>query len=132
MSIGNIKITNWNATAFNSLVHTEQQKRLDKAGFFLENEIRKNISTKGVSCGKRKGNRSQPGQPPFIECGQLRQSVTHELNNNECLTGSNLDKAKYLELGTKNMQARPFLLPALTTNTQAITNILIGTKYNGC
>jgi len=60
---------------------------------------------------------SAPGQPPAVDTGQLRQSITHQLGKDaESLyadVGTNLEKARFLEFGTSTIAARPFLVPAL-------------------
>lgn len=63
---------------------------------------------------------SAPGEPPAVDTGRLRSSITHEvkIQGNEVsgLVGTNVEYAKYLELGTNKMAARPFLRPAVFNN----------------
>lgn len=60
---------------------------------------------------------SAPGEPPASDTGLLLNSIHHELGQDgdgwHCDIGSDLQYAVYLELGTRNMAARPFLRPAL-------------------
>ena len=48
---------------------------------------------------------------PLLREGELRNSISHETDKSglEAVIGSPLDKALYLELGTKNMAPRSFL-----------------------
>lgn len=58
--------------------------------------------------------RSKPGQPPAKETGTLGRSITTQrVVLGQWVVGTNLNYAPYLELGTKNMQPRPFMLPGI-------------------
>lgn len=51
-----------------------------------------------------------------VDTGRLRSSITNELGNDGGLVaviGTNVEYAPYVELGTRNAPAQPFLLPAL-------------------
>ncbi len=91
-------------------------KRLTKAAIFLQGQIRQLISvpSRSVSFQKTKGGkikkvlgprgnmRSQPGQPPHMDHGALRASITYEVDR-ENLTariGSPSKVARWMELGT--------------------------------
>lgn len=60
---------------------------------------------------------SAPGQPPATDLGMLAASITWALGRDAkglfAVVGSGLRKARWLELGTRRMAARPFLRPAL-------------------
>lgn len=60
---------------------------------------------------------SAPGQPPSSDTGHLLNSIGHEMVDTEsgigADIGSDLDYAGYLEHGTRYMEPRPFLAPAL-------------------
>jgi phage gpG-like protein len=60
---------------------------------------------------------SGTGGGPNVRTGRLRGSITHELGSDALSVfvdvGSNVEYAPYVELGTQNMYARPFLRPAL-------------------
>lgn len=52
-----------------------------------------------------------------VDTGRLRSSITNELGQDGeglvATIGTNVEYAVYVELGTRNMAAQPFLLPAL-------------------
>ena len=52
-----------------------------------------------------------------VDTGRLRSSITNELGADGqglmASVGTNVEYAPYVELGTSNMAAQPFLLPAL-------------------
>jgi HK97 gp10 family phage protein len=60
-------------------------------------------------------NPSQPGDPPHKQTGHLRRSVAHEVDATSLTArvGTNVRYGRFLELGTSNMEARPWLRRAL-------------------
>lgn len=52
-----------------------------------------------------------------VDTGNLRRSITHELGERGLVAyvriGTNVDYAVFQELGTENMEAQPFLRPAM-------------------
>jgi HK97 gp10 family phage protein len=135
-----------NFQAFEDKIERQVLRNLDAAGFFLVSQIRPMISTpsrtvshvprfKGDQLvgmkkvlGPRGSNRSKPGEPPHKDYGRLRASIARETVPNgsspRCFVGSALPHAKFLELGTVKMAARPFLRRALGENQQRITEIV--------
>lgn len=77
---------------------------------------------KSMEGGGRPHTPSRPGEPPHVDTGRLRSSITHEVE--ETLTGivgrvgTNVVYGRFLELGTSKMKARPFLRPALRRTTR--------------
>ena len=71
---------------------------------------------------------SQPGQPPAVDTGQLRASITYEIEqilfSITGRVGTNVKYARFLELGTKDMQPRPYLRAAIERNKAEIIKIL--------
>jgi HK97 gp10 family phage protein len=51
----------------------------------------------------------------YIRTGRLRNSITHEVHQSEksVYVGASVKYAKYVEFGTSNMWARPYLKPAI-------------------
>jgi HK97 gp10 family phage protein len=101
-------------------IHNEQKKRVRQAAIFLESYIKKSFGT----------SPSSPGEPPGVDTGRLRKSITHEIE--EALwdiigrVGTNVEYGKWLELGTKDMSPRPYLRRAIEENKQELVNILVG------
>ena len=65
-------------------------------------------------------NVSQPGSPPNSDTGRLVQSIKMEFidGGSVALVGTNLKYGMFLEFGTLNMAARPWLGPAFKDNTE--------------
>ena len=61
-----------------------------------------------------------------VDTGNLRNSITHKVLPDEkaVIIGTNVEYAPYVELGTKNMAAQPFLRPAATEHMDTYQNIL--------
>lgn len=55
---------------------------------------------------------SKPGEYPRKVTGNLQKSVTYEVDKEQLQgrVGTELDYGSYLELGTKNMKPRPWLM----------------------
>lgn len=68
---------------------------------------------------RRTHRASAPGQPPATDTGRLVGSITQERSQaatgalSTFLAGSKVEYAKWLEFGTRLMDARPFMRPAL-------------------
>jgi len=72
---------------------------------------------------------SAPGEAPAVALGDLRRSVKAVSRrgadgNWEALVGSDMEKAPWLEFGTRNMAPRPSLRPALEHTRGAVHGIL--------
>jgi hypothetical protein len=60
---------------------------------------------------------SAPGEPPSSDTGRLLTAITHRMDVEDKIVGrvvANVNYALYLELGTRYMEPRPFLRPALS------------------
>lgn len=71
----------------------------------------------------RKVNVSDPGDPPNTDTGRLARSIKFEFEGDGMIgrVGTNLKYGAYLEFGTKTMEARPWLEPAVKTASKAIS-----------
>jgi HK97 gp10 family phage protein len=69
--------------------------------------------------------RSAPGEPPKTDTGRLVGSITHEHSFLTASVGSNVSYAGYLELGTKHMEARPYLQPSLDESQDEIEKMIM-------
>lgn len=70
---------------------------------------------------------SNPGDPPNTDTGRLVQSIQFDFESkNGKMTGfvgTNLKYGAYLEFGTEDMQARPWLAPALQNSAKKVGEI---------
>ena len=117
---------NWFDTSFLRLMDDEVDRNLRKAGIFVVNEVKRDLSTQGSKTSESATQKhSSPGDPPFRQTGQLRRSIARERVGAEERVGSNIKYARFLELGTLNMSPRPFLRPAVIRNRRKIANIIL-------
>ena len=67
---------------------------------------------------------SAPGEAPGSITGELLESTRYELSGDELIFGAGdddkTDYAKFLELGTKNMEDRPFIFKSVEENFKNI------------
>lgn len=68
--------------------------------------------------------RSSPGEPPAVDTGELAKSIQQELRgDHEVAVLTDVAHGLYLEYGTRNMAARPWMLPAAEQVKQQIGQI---------
>jgi len=125
------------------LVEKDYDTRLRAAGAFMTRYAKQLVSkgpgrgARGKRGGKGKSLRfkshSKPGQPPFVQTGMLRQSITFEIVKDGAFNkrlifgvrkGTADNYARALELGSGRMAPRPFLRPTLTRNLTIIRRML--------
>lgn len=114
-------------------------QRVEAAAIHLQNEARILISIPSRTVtlqdngkgkvkrvlGPRGSNRSKPGEPPHMDHGNLRRSVAHDMPDElTARVGSTLKYAKFLEVGTSKMAARPWLRRSLKENSSTIRQII--------
>ena len=82
--------------------------------------MRDTITDPGIVYGKRGHHPSKPGNPPAVDTGTLRQSISHsiEVQNGKAIgyvgsTIKNPEYPKWLEYGTSKMAPRPWLSTSL-------------------
>ena len=49
-----------------------------------------------------------------VDTGRLRNSLSHAVDGNAAIIGTNVEYAPYVELGTSRMSAQPYLRPIST------------------
>lgn len=86
--------------------------------------------------GKKGHHPSLPGNPPAVDTGTLRRSITYEVDENNLVgyVGSNLKNppyGAYLEFGTTKdgkqiIKPRPWLKPATEKSMEKIKEIMAG------
>jgi phage gpG-like protein len=65
-----------------------------------------------------------PPDNPLWRTGELKESISHEVENDEAVIGSDSEIMVYHEFGTSKMAMRPVLGPALAKNLEVIGAIL--------
>jgi len=116
----------WKGKELEKLIGQKSARNMQTAAYFLEGEIKKSMKAGG---GRGKSHiPAPPGEPPHVDTGRLRRSITHEIEVTDKgvigRIGTNVDYGRYLELGTSRMKARPFLRPGLEKNKRKIARIL--------
>lgn len=102
-------------------VNTNLGKAIKSACLIVEREAKVSMSPNGPS---------SPGEPPAVDTGRLRASITHRLEGGgrdtrtKGYVGTNVEYAPYLEFGTSRMAARPFLTPALEKHREEIKRLI--------
>ena len=127
----------WKPGQFLNLLDNEVSKNLTRAGLLMVRDIKAHFDTavkrnqgrnskgqfKKAGTGTVQG-RSAPGEIPYVETASLKRSVTRERSMGQERVGTNLPYGRYLETGTINMAARPWLRPALIRNRRKIAKII--------
>lgn len=140
----------WNGDQFIRQVNRVMTKRLDAAAIIVQDHAKELISVDGTTKGgggrDKKGrflknlkyntNPSKPGEPPHVQYGHLRRNVNRMVDSSAMVSrvgvpgkieqnGENIGKvARWLELGTRFMAARPWLRRALQEKRAQIKAIL--------
>ena len=97
-------------------------KVLSKTGLNVVSTARKSMRDSpatGVTykkSGSVSHTASSKDNAPRIDTGTLSNSVKMVREKNDVLVGTNKKYGRYLEFGTVNMDARPWLFPALEQN----------------
>ena len=93
-------------------INKTNKRIINKACLMVERDAKKSIGQVSAP--------SPPGHAPAAPTGRLRSSITHEIEGTTGRVGTNVEYARYLELGTEKMSPRPFLRPALHANEKKI------------
>lgn len=128
MITGEIKGVKNLVKAFEKLANTTKkagEDALAESVLAVHEHAIKSIAEQGSNGGmitrynpKREVKVSQPGRPPNADTGRLQQSIGFEIDKIKGIgrVGTNLLYGAYLEFGTKDVAARPWLRPALMAN----------------
>ena len=110
----------FNDAAIASLFKNKTVAGLTRAALWAEGEIKRSFQPgtgREYPRGRKTHRASAPGQPPAVDTGRLRGSITHDLQTEgqrvTARVGTNVEYAKELEFGTSTKAARPFLRPIL-------------------
>ena len=107
---------------------TKSGKRtFETVSFNKRKQTGKNIRKKEIFLSKIGTFRSKPGEPPRTQTGTLKRSMTHEIHPIKPIgkVGPGVKYGRALEFGNpaKNLEARPFLRPALHLSQRFIQRI---------
>ena len=61
-----------------------------------------------------------------VDTGTLRNSISHAVDDNTAIIGTNVEYAPYVELGTSKMDAQPYLRPAVENHIKEYKEIAKG------
>ena len=135
----------WHGDEVRARIKAELERRIQTCCLMVWNRAKQLVNTDGTgvrqSSGggrnakgqfrkKNKGgliygaNPSKPGDPPHKQRGRLLGSIAWEVAGLVGRVGSNLDYARWLELGTRMTAARPWLRVALAQLADAIRRIM--------
>lgn len=59
-----------------------------------------------------------------VDTGNLRNSITHDTDDEAAYIGTNVEYAVYVEMGTVNTPAQPYLKPAAADHMEKYRSIL--------
>lgn len=59
-----------------------------------------------------------------VDTGRLRNSISHAHDKNTSYVGTNVEYAPYVEMGTTNTKAQPYLKPAIADHIQEYKSIV--------
>jgi HK97 gp10 family phage protein len=86
-------------------VRGEMAKRHDAVGFVVSNAAKKNAP---------------------VDTGRLRASITHDADADGVVIGTNVPYGGFQELGTRNQEGTPFLVPGLIQSIPTARDIYGG------
>jgi hypothetical protein len=135
----------WYGEEIRAQVRAEMRRRVEACAILVTNRAKELLSVPGT--GQRIASRkvrlrggstrllrkrstrygfapSAPGEPPRKQTGRLRASVTRAIEGLVARVGTNLDYGRWLELGTRLVDSRPWLRPAFLACLPQIHAIL--------
>lgn len=116
-------------------VVTELGKNIAKCCATIQREAQEEMRDTAIDVSKTYGKKghhpSLPGNPPAVDTGALRRSITYEVDENKLVgyVGSTIKDPPYglyLEYGTSKMKPRPWLKPATEKSMEKIREIMAG------
>ncbi len=128
-------VVKWYGPEFVAKLEKHEADNVKRACIYLSGQVKQVLSTKSGPCNENRDEpipesefeRSKPGEPPRLQCGELRRSITWELDEGRMVgrVGTNKIHGRYLEDGTKYMDKRPFLSSTLAQHREPIRRIML-------
>lgn len=109
-----VEVLEDNTKEITSAIEQAISKSLEKIGLLATRYAKKECPV---------GTPESTGIPGYIG-GTLRNSITHVVRGNTVYIGTDVEYAKYVELGTRYMTARPYLTPAATQHGSTYRSIV--------
>lgn len=135
-----VDVKSLNPKGFQNYAKSLEKQIKDKiniAGLLVMNTAKQSI-TGGSKSGlvyekyspRRTHRSSAAGQAPASDTGTLAKLITLNLTEGDMVAEveSKATYSKFLEFGTQNMKARPFMFPALEENKPKIRRMFASTK----
>lgn len=105
---------------FSKRATTDLKKALNTGAIMVERTAKESF--------KGRDDESIKGEPPRVDTGRLRASITHRLTEDEDGTfaevGTNVEYALDVENGTSKTWPHPFMFPALAMNQEEIIKMI--------
>jgi HK97 gp10 family phage protein len=127
-------VVKWYGPEFVAKLEKHEANSLKRVGIYLSGAIKRELSTKSGPCNENRDEpvpedefeRSAPGEYPRLQCGELRRSITWELDEKKMMVrvGTNKIYGRYLEKGTIYMAPRPFLGVTLGKERNTVRRIM--------
>jgi Bacteriophage protein of unknown function (DUF646). len=120
-----------------AMVHSNLGRSVTNACYLVETTAKRGMTdteTDPEKAYSRQGGRkthyaSQEGAYPAVDTGALRQSITHDVEQDGSTVvgrvGTNLVYGSYLETGTSKMSPRPWLKPSVEVNREKIHSMIV-------
>lgn len=123
-------------------VQTEMGKALAQSCALIQREAMESMRDTAIDFSKtyytynktKAHHPSLPDNPPAVDTGTLRRSITYNVSGTKGEVGSTLKNppySAYLEYGTSRMKPRPWLKPATDKNRGEIQKLLVNAMIKG-
>ncbi len=100
-------------------VEHEAPSRLRRCAMMVESAAKRSMRSGGGKAEKP----SPPGEPPHVQTGTLRSSISHAVSGLTAVAGPTEKYGKYHEFGTRLHPQRPFMRPALRKVQRDMPNL---------
>lgn len=116
-------------------VETQLGKTIAQCCATIQREAQESMRDTAIDYSKTYGKKghhpSQEGNPPAVDTGTLRRSITYTVDEKNLVgyVGSVLNDPPYgvyLEYGTSRMKPRPWLKPATEKSLETIKKLMAG------